>query len=42
MAIYYLTDPAVNASPRGRALFIPHKDQKNDPAIAELIEKRSK
>jgi hypothetical protein len=41
MAVYYLTDPVVNADPRSRALFVPYKDQAKDPRIVELIEKRS-
>jgi len=42
MAIYYLTDPAPNADPRGRALFVPREDQKDNVEIQELIKKRSK
>lgn len=41
MAVYYLTDPAQDADPRGKALFVPHKDQANDPAILDLIKQRS-
>jgi Rps23 Pro-64 3,4-dihydroxylase Tpa1-like proline 4-hydroxylase len=41
LAIYYLTEPRTEASERGKALFAPHKDQKNDPSVLELIEKRS-
>ena len=41
MAVYYVTEPAPNASPRGKALFVPHGEQSNDPAILELIQKRS-
>lgn len=41
MAVYYLTDPAVDVDPRGKALFAPHKDQANDPAVLELIKQRS-
>jgi Rps23 Pro-64 3,4-dihydroxylase Tpa1-like proline 4-hydroxylase len=41
MAVYYLTNPAVNADPRGKALFVPHKEQANDPAVLELIKQRS-
>jgi hypothetical protein len=39
--IYYLTEPRENISPRERALFAPHKDQKDDEKIKELIVKRS-
>ena len=41
MAVYYVTEPAENANPRGKALFVPHGEQVNDPTILELIEKRS-
>lgn len=41
MAVYYLTNPAVDVDPRGKALFAPHKDQANDPAVLELIKQRS-
>jgi hypothetical protein len=41
IAVYYLTDPAQDADPRGKALFAPHKDQANDPAVLELIKQRS-
>jgi hypothetical protein len=42
MAIYYLTDPKENADPRGKALYIPTKEQENDPEVLDLIQKRSK
>jgi Rps23 Pro-64 3,4-dihydroxylase Tpa1-like proline 4-hydroxylase len=41
MAIYYLTDPPAAADPRPRALFVPYKEQANDPEILELIKRRS-
>jgi Rps23 Pro-64 3,4-dihydroxylase Tpa1-like proline 4-hydroxylase len=41
LAIYYVTEPKENASPRGKALFVPHGDQVNDPSVLELIRKRS-
>ncbi len=41
MAIYYLTDPAVGAEDRGKALFAPTQEQEDDPEILELIRKRS-
>lgn len=41
MAVYYLTEPSEQADPRGKALFIPHKEQANDPEVLELIKKRS-
>jgi len=41
MAVYYLTDPNTDADPRGKALFAPHKEQANDPAVLELIKQRS-
>jgi Rps23 Pro-64 3,4-dihydroxylase Tpa1-like proline 4-hydroxylase len=40
-AVYYLCDPQENADPRGRALFAPREEQKNDDAIEELIRLRS-
>lgn len=42
IAVYYLTVPATTASKRGKALFAPTDDQKNDHDILDLIEKRSK
>jgi Rps23 Pro-64 3,4-dihydroxylase Tpa1-like proline 4-hydroxylase len=41
MAVYYLTEPAADANPRGKALFAPHKEQANDPEVLDLIKKRS-
>ena len=41
MAVYYLTDPEENADPRNRAIFVPYKDQANDPEIVEMIKQRS-
>ena len=41
MAVYYLTEPAENVDPRGKALFIPHREQSQDPEILELIQQRS-
>jgi Rps23 Pro-64 3,4-dihydroxylase Tpa1-like proline 4-hydroxylase len=41
LAVYYVSDPADNASDRGKALFVPREDQKHNPEILELIEKRS-
>jgi Rps23 Pro-64 3,4-dihydroxylase Tpa1-like proline 4-hydroxylase len=41
LAVYYLTAPRSGAAERGKALFAPHGEQKNDPAILELIKKRS-
>jgi Rps23 Pro-64 3,4-dihydroxylase Tpa1-like proline 4-hydroxylase len=41
MAVYYVTDPKADANPRGKALFVPYGDQKNDPAVLELIKQRS-
>lgn len=41
LAIYYLTEPRAEASERGKALFAPHKEQKDDPEVLELIKKRS-
>lgn len=40
-AVYYLTEPRAGAAERGKALFAPHGEQKNGPAVLELIKKRS-
>jgi hypothetical protein len=41
LAVYYVTEPDPDAPARGKALFVPYKEQADDPAILELIEKRS-
>ena len=41
MAVYYVTEPQGDVDPRGKALFVPYKEQASDPAVLELIEKRS-
>ena len=41
MAVYYVTTPAPDANPRGKALFVPHGEQANNPDIIELIKQRS-
>lgn len=41
LAVYYVTEPEPDADPRGKALFVPYKEQVNDPSVLELIEKRS-
>lgn len=41
LAIYYLVEPQKTASPRGKALFAPTEEQKDDEAILELIKRRS-
>jgi hypothetical protein len=41
IAVYYLSEPRPEAAQRGKALFAPHAEQKNDPAVLELIKKRS-
>jgi S-formylglutathione hydrolase FrmB len=41
LAVYYVTEPSAGADTRGKALFVPHGEQANDPAIMELIQKRS-
>jgi hypothetical protein len=41
LAAYYLTPPRAGASERGKALFAPHGEQKDDPAVLELIRQRS-
>ncbi len=42
LAMYYLTEPRVNAPSRGRAQFVPTKEQENDRDVLQLIERRSK
>ena len=41
LALYYLSKPRPNASKRGRALFVPTKQQESDPEVQELIRKRA-
>ena len=41
LAVYYLTEPPANVNERGKALFAPTDDQKEDVEVLELIEKRS-
>ena len=41
LAVYYVTPPDINTDPRGKALFAPHGDQKNDTQVLDLIKKRS-
>ena len=41
LAVYYVTEPATDASTRGKALFVPRADQKDNPEIMELIKMRS-
>ena len=41
IATYYLTPPRESAADRGKALFAPHGEQKNDPSVLELIRRRA-
>lgn len=41
LAVYYLTTPPADVDPRGKALFAPYGDQKDDPAVLELIRRRA-
>ena len=41
LANYYLCDPPLQVSKRGKALFSPTEDQKNDEEILKLIKDRS-
>lgn len=41
LAVYYLRVPSEAAADRGRALFAPRDEQKNDPKVLELISNRS-
>lgn len=40
LAVYYIQKPDATALDRHRALYAPTQEQKDDPAILELIEKR--
>jgi Rps23 Pro-64 3,4-dihydroxylase Tpa1-like proline 4-hydroxylase len=41
IAVYYLSQPRLHASERGRALFAPYGDQAEDESVLELIRLRS-
>ncbi len=41
LAVYYLVDAPENVDERGKALFVPYKEQKDDEDVLELIKKRS-
>ena len=41
LAIYYLRKPSKDADSRGKALFAPREDQKNDKVITDLIKLRA-
>ena len=41
LAVYYLCRPRVGVDERGQALFAPYEDQVNDPAVLDLISRRS-
>ncbi len=41
LAIYYLVPPPENVDQRGKALFAPTEQQKNDSTVLELIKKRA-
>ncbi|MFN7902742.1 MAG: 2OG-Fe(II) oxygenase [Holosporales bacterium] len=41
LALYYLAIPREDVSPRGKALFAPHEEQKDDTAVIELIRRRA-
>lgn len=40
LAVYYLTEPAVNADPRQKVKYAPRDEQKSDCKVLDLIEKR--
>lgn len=42
LAVYYLSPPRAGISDRAKALFAPHKQQESDPAVLDLIERRSR
>jgi hypothetical protein len=41
LAVYYLCCPRDGVSERGKALFAPYENQRNDPKVLELIKQRS-
>ncbi|MBI59626.1 proline hydroxylase [bacterium] len=41
LAVYYLTNPPKDVDNRGKALFAPTQDQKNNKDVLDLIKKRS-
>ncbi|MDA9164408.1 2OG-Fe(II) oxygenase [Alphaproteobacteria bacterium] len=41
LAVYYLTEPPIEADDRGKALFAPTAEQQHDDEVLELIKKRS-
>ncbi len=41
IAVYYLTKPPKNIDKRGKALFAPTEEQKDDKSVLDLIKKRS-
>jgi len=41
LAVYYLTDPPTGVDTRGKALFAPTEDQKDDPHVLDLIKRRA-
>ena len=41
IAVYYMIEPEKNVSRRPKALFAPHKEQKDDPAVLDLIKMRA-
>jgi len=42
LAVYYVSPPDFDTDPRGRALFAPYGNQKNNNNIMELIKERSR
>lgn len=42
LAVYYMTEPSIDANKRNRALFAPYKEQATDAEVLDLIIKRSK
>ena len=41
LCVYYLTNPPANVDKRGKALFAPTEEQKNDKSVLNLIKARS-
>jgi hypothetical protein len=41
IAVYYLTDPVENCPVNSKAIYIPTEEQKDDPEVNRIIDKRS-
>ena len=41
IAVYYLTDPVENCPVNSKAIYIPTEEQKDDPEVNRIINKRA-